>query len=151
MDFFNDGIPIICNAHLELFGPDGGLKEERWSHNKVTSAGLCMLSQKLIGLGSTVMCGIALGTNTTPANDVDTSLSAEVCRVALTRTIAAKVVTYVAVFPAGTGTAALTEAGILSHETTAGMLLCRLVFDVINKGASDALQITWTVTFASNT
>ena len=52
---------------------------------------------------------------------------------------------YVATFPAGTGTGAITEAGIL-NASSSGTLLCRTVFSVINKGAADTLGITWTVT-----
>jgi hypothetical protein len=54
-------------------------------------------------------------------------------------------VAYVATFPAGTGTGAVTEAGLF-NASSAGTLLCRTVFSVINKGAADTLGITWTVT-----
>ena len=53
--------------------------------------------------------------------------------------------TYVGTFPAGTGTGAVTEAGIL-NASSGGTLLCRTEFNVVNKGASDAMTITWTVT-----
>ena len=67
-------------------------------------------------------------------------------RVALdSTTVSGAVVTYVATFPAGTGTGAVTEAGIL-NASSAGDLLCRTVFSVVNKGASDSMTITWTVT-----
>jgi hypothetical protein len=39
----------------------------------------------------------------------------------------------------------VTEAGLFS-AVSAGTLLCRTVFSVINKGAADTLGITWTVT-----
>jgi len=52
---------------------------------------------------------------------------------------------YVATFGAGTGTAALTEAAIL-NASSSGTMLCRTVFSVINKGASDSMTVTWTVT-----
>jgi hypothetical protein len=54
-------------------------------------------------------------------------------------------VAYVATFPAGTGTGAVTEAGLF-NDGTAGDMLCRTVFSVINKGAADTLGVTWTVT-----
>ena len=53
--------------------------------------------------------------------------------------------TYTATFAAGTGTGAVTEAGIL-NASSSGDLLCRTVFSVVNKGASDSMTITWTVT-----
>ena len=46
-----------------------------------------------------------------------------------------------------TGTGAITEAGIL-NAASAGTLLCRTVFSVINKGASDSMTVTWTITIS---
>ena len=54
-------------------------------------------------------------------------------------------VTYVATFGAGTGTGAVTEAGIL-NASSSGTLLCRTEFSVVNKGSSDSMTVTWTVT-----
>ncbi len=55
------------------------------------------------------------------------------------------VVTYVCAFSAGEGTGALTEAGIF-NASSSGTMLCRTEFNVVNKGASDSMTITWTVT-----
>ena len=46
---------------------------------------------------------------------------------------------------AGTGTGAVTEAAIL-NASSGGTMLCRTVFSVVNKGASDSMTVTWTVT-----
>jgi hypothetical protein len=54
-------------------------------------------------------------------------------------------VTYIASFPAGTGTGAVVEAGVF-NDPTAGTMLCRTVFAVVNKGADDAMSITWAIT-----
>jgi hypothetical protein len=54
-------------------------------------------------------------------------------------------VTYVATFPAGTGTGAVTEAGIF-NASSSGTMLCRTVFPVVNKQSGDSMTITWTVT-----
>ena len=54
-------------------------------------------------------------------------------------------IVYVDTFAAGTGTGAITEAGIF-NASSGGTMLCRTVFSVVNKGASDAMTITWTVT-----
>ena len=43
------------------------------------------------------------------------------------------------------GTGAITEAGIF-NASSSGTMLCRTVFSVVNKGASDSMTITWTVT-----
>ena len=42
-------------------------------------------------------------------------------------------------------TGAITEAGLF-NASSSGTMLCRTVFSVVNKGASDAMTITWTVT-----
>jgi len=55
----------------------------------------------------------------------------------------------VASWAAGDGTGALVEAGIL-NAASAGTLLARVVFSVINKGAADTLEITWTLTIADD-
>ena len=44
---------------------------------------------------------------------------------------------------AGTGTGAVTEAGIL-NASSSGTLLCRTEFSVVNKGSADSMTITWT-------
>jgi hypothetical protein len=54
-------------------------------------------------------------------------------------------VTYVATFSAGTGTGAVVEAGIF-NAASAGTMLCRTVFAVVNKGVDDAMTITWQIT-----
>jgi hypothetical protein len=56
-------------------------------------------------------------------------------------------VSYAATFPAGTGTGAVVEAGIF-NASSAGTMLCRTTFDVVNKGADDAMSVTWTVTIS---
>lgn len=54
---------------------------------------------------------------------------------------------YVATFGPGVGTAAITEAGIF-NAASAGTMLARTAFPVINKGALDTLTLTWKVTVA---
>ena len=95
---------------------------------------------------ATAMSRMAIGTGSTAAAASDSALGSEAARVALTSTtVSGADVTYVATFGAGTGTGAITEAGIL-NAASSGTMLCRTVFDVVNKGASDSMTITWTVT-----
>ena len=92
------------------------------------------------------MSHMAIGTGTTAAAAGNSALGSEAGRVALTSTtVSSNAVAYVATFPAGTGTGAITEAGIL-NASSSGTLLCRTVFSVVNKGSADAMTITWTVT-----
>lgn len=114
--------------------------------NLVVTAGKNFVASRMAGVASAVMSHMAIGTTNTAAAVGDTALAAEAARVALTSGVAsANAVTYTATFPAGTGTGAIVEAGLL-NAASGGTLLARTVFSVINKGASDAMTITWTVT-----
>ena len=95
---------------------------------------------------ATAMSHMAIGSGSTAAAAGDTALGSQLGRVALTSTtVSSAVVTYVASFPAGTGTGAVTEAAIL-NASSGGTMLCRTVFSVVNKGAQDSMTVTWTVT-----
>jgi len=95
---------------------------------------------------NTVMTHMAVGTGTTAAAAGDTTLDSESDRNALTSTtVTDNAVAYVATWAAGDATAALTEAAIFD-AASAGDCLARTVFSVVNKGASDSLTITWTIT-----
>ena len=97
---------------------------------------------------ATAMSHMAIGTGSTAAASGNTTLGTESARQALTSTtVNNNAVSYVASFAAGTGTGAITEAGILNNST-GGTLLCRTVFSVVNKGASDSMTITWTITIS---
>ena len=88
----------------------------------------------------------AIGTGTATAVVANTTLQTELVRVALTSTtVTANAIAYVATYAAGTGTGAITEAGMFD-AASAGDMLCRTKFSVINKGADDSMTITWTVT-----
>ena len=100
--------------------------------------------------GDALMTHMGVGTGTTDPVVGNTSLETQVgSRKAFTTATAqaAAVVTYVCAFVAGEGTGALTEAGIFNHATgTSTNMLARTEFSVVNKGASDSMTITWTVT-----
>ena len=95
---------------------------------------------------ATAMSHMGIGTGSTAAAAGDTALGSQSVRSALTTTtVNTNEVTYVATFSAGSGTGAITEAGIF-NASSSGTMLCRTVFSVVNKGASDSMTITWTVT-----
>jgi len=114
--------------------------------NLVVTAGKGYVASRMKDTTATAMSHMAIGSGSTAAAANDTALGNELGRVALTSTtVSSAVVTYVASFPAGTGTGAVTEAGIL-NASSSGTLLCRTVFSVVNKGAADSMTVTWTVT-----
>lgn len=115
--------------------------------NLVVSAGKTYIASRMTSNTANIMSHMAIGTGTGAASTSDTTLGTEVARVALSSTTpSSNTVTYVASFPAGTpgGSSAITEAGIFS-DSPGGTMLCRTVFSVVNKGASDAITITWVV------
>lgn len=144
----NDSIKITGDVKIDIIGADGAVKDSREIKNLVVTTGKTFIASRMVGVASTVMGWMELGTGTTAAAVGDTALQTAISgsRVALTSgTSATNVVTYVASFPAGTGTGAVTEAGVF-NASTAGTMLCRTVFSVVNKGAADAMSITWTIT-----
>jgi hypothetical protein len=130
---------------IKLFGPDGKLKAEQNVPNLVVTTGKTFIAARMVGT-PTAMSHMAIGSGTTDPAVGDTALQTELGRVSLTSSASSgAVVTYVASFGAGTGTGAVTEAGIL-NASSSGTLLCRTEFSVINKGADDSMSITWTIT-----
>lgn len=130
---------------IKLYGPDGQLKQEQNVKNLVVTTGKGYIASRMVST-PTAMSHMAIGTGTVDPVVGDTALGTQAARVALTSSAAVgAVVTYVASFGAGTGTGAITEAGIF-NASTAGTMLCRTEFAVVNKGADDSLTITWTVT-----
>lgn len=141
-----DSIKVTGDLKIVVTGPDGKVKEEQEFKNLVVTTGKNYIASRMKDTSATAMSHMAIGTGTTAAAAGDTTLGTEAGRVALTSTtVTTNSVAYVATFPAGTGTGAITEAGIF-NASSSGTLLCRTVFSVINKGAADTLGITWTVT-----
>lgn len=138
---------IKASGHITvlLIGPDGEVKERREVDNLIVTAGKNWLAQRMSG-SPTLMSHMAMGTGAVAPALGDTALGAQAARVALdSQNTANNVTTYVATFPAGTGTGAITEAGIF-NASSGGTMLNRATFAVVNKGASDSTIFTWSVT-----
>jgi hypothetical protein len=148
---FNDAIKMTGNLKLVLTDEHGNVKQEEEVKNLVVTVGKNFIASSMTKTTTNspaAMTHMEVGTGTTAAAVGDTTLETAVAssRVTLTSaTVTTNNVAYVATFPAGTGTGALTEAGIF-NASSSGTMLCRTVFSVINKGAADTLGITWTVT-----
>ena len=114
--------------------------------NLVVTDGKEFVASRMKDATAAAMTHMAVGTGSTAAAAGNAALGSEADRNALTSTtVSGTTVTYVATFGAGSGTGAITEAGLV-NASTSGVLLCRTVFAVVNKGASDSMTITWTVT-----
>lgn len=131
--------------HAVLRDANGNVKDERSIHNAVTTAGKNMIADRLLAsptLGVPTHMGVGTGTPSA------TALGAELDRNALTsKTRSNAVVTMVGNWAAGDGTGAITEAGVFD-AASAGNCHLTTSFAVINKGANDTLQITWTLTIS---
>lgn len=140
-----DSLKVTGDVLVEIIGADGTLKDRREIKNLVVTTGKEFIAARMVGT-PTEMSHMAIGAGTAAAAAGDTALGSELGRVSLASDSASgAVVTYTASFPAGTGTGAVTEAGVL-NAGTGGTLLCRTVFAVVNKGADDAMSITWQIT-----
>jgi len=114
--------------------------------NLVVTAGKEYVASRMKDTSASAMSHMAIGTGSTAAAASQTALGSESARTGLTSTtVSGADIVYVDTFAAGTGTGAITEAGIF-NASSGGTMLCRTVFSVVNKGASDAMTITWTVT-----
>ncbi len=114
--------------------------------NLVVTAGKNFVASRMKDTTKAAMTHMAVGTGTTAAAAGNTTLVSETDRNALTSTtVTNNEIAYVCTWAAGDATAALTEAGIF-NASSGGDMLCRTVFSVVNKGASDSMTITWTVT-----
>ena len=143
-----DNIKITGAVKIDIYDAAGALKDTREIKNLVVTVGKNYIASRMKDATATAMTHMELGTGTTAAAVGDTTLQAAISgsRVTLaSTTVTTNSIAYVASFPAGTGTGAVTEAGIF-NAASAGTMLCRTVFSVVNKGAADAMSVTWTIT-----
>lgn len=145
----NDTFQIVGDLRIKLRNIlTGEITVDRLEKNLVVNVGKSFIASRMAGNASAVMGWMAVGTNSTAPSATDTTLNTELARVATTvsgGTPSGNTVQYVGVYPAGVATGALTEAGIF-NASSAGTMLSRTTYPVINKGASDEMTITWVIT-----
>lgn len=149
MEIINTQEDLLATGQvsIQLFDADGNLKQQHDVKNLVVTTGKTYIANRMQATSvATVMGWMAIGTNTTTPAVANTALGTEAGRVALASfTSSGAQITATATFPAGTGTGAITEAGIF-NASSAGTMLCRTTFPVVNKAAGDSIAITWVVT-----
>jgi hypothetical protein len=140
----NSKSKVKYHMHLVLRDESGNIKEERHVYNTVTTAGKNGAADQILASPSlNKPTHMATGTGS-PSG---TALGTELDRNALTsKNRSGAVVTMVGDWAAGDGTGAITEAGVFDAASTGNMWMSSS-FSVINKGASDTLSISWTLTF----
>lgn len=142
-----DDLTLKGRLDIVVTAQDGTVKQRESVKNLVVTTGKSFVASRMAGTSASVMSHMAIGTGSVAAATGDTTLGSESARVALTSTaVTDNDVVYVATFSAGTpaSSAAITEAAIL-NASSGGTMLCRTVFAQINKGTSDSLSISWTV------
>lgn len=150
MSILNDKFNIVGAMTATLIKEDGTTEVFK-KNNLIVDVGFDFIAD-CIGKSTArpaVVSHIAVGTGTAAAAPADVALQNEINRQASTysHTGGTKVFEVTASFVAGVATGALTEAGIL-NAASLGILLDRVVFPVINKGAADTLAITFTFTMS---
>lgn len=149
---FNEFINVKGQVNMVLTGPNGEIKEKRAFPNLVVTVGKNWIAGRMKDVGIPVqMTHMGIGAGTVDPNVVDTALgSALGARVALSTAggvVSSNTVTYDCTFAPGAGTGAVTEAGIF-NAISAGTMLCRTEFPVVNKAAEDTLSVQWIVTIS---
>jgi hypothetical protein len=149
----HESIALAGELHVVLTSSDGTIKENRLIRNLVVNAGLAYITSRMIGTASPVMTHMGLGSGSTAAAPNQTDLvsllgSREALDSATQSGSNNEKVVYVASFEPGDATGAIVEAGIF-NASSAGTMLCRTVFAVVNKAVDDTLTLTWTITLAA--
>jgi hypothetical protein len=145
------------NSHDDVLSVKGDvliIKSDQFGNTKkyeyknlVVSVGKTYIASRMASDTDTVMSHMAIGSGTAAATVSDTTLGTELARVTLIvdgGSPSSNTINYSANIDAGTGTGAITEAGVF-NDSTSGTMLCRTVFPVVNKELGDSLVISWTV------
>ena len=146
-----DNLKLRGDVSIVLKSANGSVKDSRAIKNLVVDDGLNFIVSRMKDTTQGAMSHMAVGSSTTAAAAGQTDLVSILgSREALDSTaVSTNTVTYVSSFEAGDGTGAVTEAGIF-NASSGGDMLCRTVFDVVNKQATDSMTITWTITLTAS-
>lgn len=143
---FHSQIKMTGELNVKKFNSNNELIEQINIPNLVVSVGKQHVAERMINDSETKMSHMAIGDGQAVAAAANTTLSSELARTTLLSAVrSGPNITYTAVFTAGIGTGAVTEAAILNNST-AGTMLCRTTFPVISKDAAESIAISWTVT-----
>ena len=143
-----EALNVTGELEIKKIDTYGNLTQKFTVPNLVVSVGKAFIAASMVKTTNTpaAMTHMGIGSGQAATVNANTGLDSQLGRVLLTSsTVSTNSVTYRATFAAGTGTGSITEAGIF-NASSGGTMLCRTVFPVVNKQASDSIEITWTVT-----
>ena len=136
---------------MKLYGPDNVLKDYRLVKNLTVNSGYSRVCEQMgyTGAQPAAFGFTAVGTDGTgpTTNDVALGSQLEDRHTAGYSSVSVLSWSNNATFAAGHATGAIRESGLF-NDVSAGFMLCRQTFAVINKGASDTLVVTWTYTLS---
>lgn len=145
-----DSLRVKGRVGIVLKDKDGQIKETRDVDNLVVTTGLAYIASRIADNGDTAMSHMALGSGTAAPAATDTALGSQLeSRKSVSVSHSGGTVTYTATFGANESEGAVTEAGIFS-AATGGTMLCRVKFDVVNKGASDTMSVSWSISVSAS-
>lgn len=143
-----EALNVTGELEIKKIDSSGNLLQQFVVPNLVVSIGKAFIAASMAKTTNSppAMTHMAIGSGQAATVTANTNLESQLGRVTLSSSVAsANSVTYRATFTSGTGTGAISEAGIF-NASTGGTMLCRTVFPVVNKQAGDSIEITWTVT-----
>ena len=145
-----DDLKISGELAIIVTDKNGHITQSMKVPNLVVTTGKQYIASRMAGTTATVMSHMAIGTGTAAANANNTALGNELGRAGsplFSFQASGNIITATATFVEGVGTGAISEAGIF-NASSGGTMLCRTVFPVVNKQASDTIAITWTITIS---
>lgn len=143
-----EALNVTGELEIKKIDSSGNLLQQFVVPNLVVSIGKAFIAASMAKTTNSppAMTHMAIGSGQAATVTANANLESQLGRVTLSSSVAsANSVTYRATFTSGTGTGAISEAGIF-NASTGGTMLCRTVFPVVNKQAGDSIEITWTVT-----
>jgi hypothetical protein len=145
---YTENLKATGKVYITRTNSEGKVLQKLEVPNLVVTTGKNYIASKIVATTNSPasMTHMAIGTGTSSPAAGDTALGTQTGRVSLSgSSVSSNAITYTATFPAGTGDGAITEAGIF-NASSAGTMLCRTTFPVVNKASGDTLAITWVVT-----
>ena len=144
----NENMKITGHINLKLYDKYGNLKDERDIHNTITTVGKAYLATWLAAASQAgkFMAYLAVGEGSPSGTALGSEIGTRVSGT-LSTPGSTNIWQNSGTFAAANGTGAITEVGLFSASTS-GTMFASQTFDVINKGASDSLTLTWQITLS---
>lgn len=145
----NDQVNITGRIKVELLDKSGEIILEKEFPNIVTTVGKNHIADRLSDTPTeSAISHYAIGSGSNDPDVGDTTLQTELARVTIDYAQdSSNVVSYRATFPAGVGTGAITEYGML-NASSGGTLLARATASAINKTSDLTLIVTHNLTIS---